>query len=117
MIDYKELNESFKYYSTEVVIKIIDLYLDSYNERIAMLSKNIADKDLEMVKFNAHKFKSVIGNFRAAEPFSLARELEEKASLGVAEGLTDLMEKLQFSTTELFLELTEYRTKLTGENS
>jgi HPt (histidine-containing phosphotransfer) domain-containing protein len=117
MIDYKELDESFKYYSTEVVIKIIDLFLDNHNEYIAMLQKNIADQDLDMVKFNAHKFKSVIGNFRAAEPFSLARELEEKATMGVSEGLTDLMEKLQFSTTELFLELTEYRTMLMEKNS
>ena len=115
MIDYIQLEENFKYYSKDVVIKIIDLYLDSYNERIDTIHKNLRENDLEKLKFNAHSMKGIIANFMDKDSFVIAGKLEAKASQAEIDGLEELFIEFQMLTTNLLLELTNYKEKLNRE--
>jgi HPt (histidine-containing phosphotransfer) domain-containing protein len=112
MIDYIKLEENFRYYSKEVVIKIIDLYLDGYNERIETIHRNLKENDLEKLKFNAHSLKGVISTFMDNDAFALAGELEARAINMEIENLEELFVKLQMAAMQLFLELTVYKEKL-----
>ncbi len=86
MIDKKQFMDNFQYFDNEVILEIINIFIDEYPERMETLKKNIADKDFDQLKFNAHSLKGVVANFVAPEVQELARQLELK---GAHKDLTD----------------------------
>ncbi len=78
MIDKKQFLENFQYFDNEVVLEIINIFIDEYPERMATLRKNIDEKDFDQLKFNAHSLKGVVANFVAPDVQELARKLEMK---------------------------------------
>jgi len=87
MIDKKQFLENFQYFDNEVVLEIINIFIDEYPERMATLRKNIDEEDFDQLKFNAHSLKGVVANFVAPEVQELARQLEIK---GTHKDLTDV---------------------------
>ncbi len=80
MIDKKQFLENFQYFDNEVVLEIINIFIDEYPERMATLRKNIDEKDFDQLKFNAHSLKGVVANFVAPDVQELARKLEMKGT-------------------------------------
>lgn len=105
MIDKKQFLENFQYFDNEVVLEIINIFIDEYPERMETLKRNIDEKDFEQLKFNAHSLKGVVANFVAPEVQELARQLELKGAnkdLSDAESLyKELHEKADFVIQEL----------------
>ncbi len=87
MIDKKQFLENFQYFDNEVILEIINIFIDEYPERMEALRKNIDEKDFDQIKFNAHSLKGVIANFVAPEVQELAKQLEIK---GINKDLTDV---------------------------
>ncbi len=87
MIDKEQFLENFQYFDNEVVLEIINIFINEYPERMATLRKNIDEKDFDQLKFNAHSLKGVIANFVAPQVQELARQLEIK---GANSDLTDV---------------------------
>ncbi len=80
MIDKKQFLENFQYFDNEVVLEIINIFIDEYPERMETLRKNISEKDFDQIRFNAHSLKGVVANFVAPEVQELARQLEIKGT-------------------------------------
>lgn len=107
-IDWAQFNENFQYYDKEVIIEVIDIFLDEYDSRISNLKKNIEEKDFINLAFNAHSFKSVIANYMAPKAYNLTRKIEDLAKNKSMEGIDIIFTELMSETKELILELTNY---------
>lgn len=111
-IDWAQFNENFQYYDKEIIMEIIDIFIDEYDDRIKNLTKNIGEKDYTNLAFNAHSFKSVIGNYMAPNAFELTRKLEELANMGSEAEIPAVFQNLKIVTQELLEELKEYLRKI-----
>jgi len=116
MIDWEEFNNAYKYYGNELVIQIIELFINgdenenspSYNERISSITNAIAQKDYPGIKFHAHSLKGVVANFYDPEPKDLAGILEWMGTQHVNDGLgeevfqllLDLLAKIGVENTD-----------------
>ncbi len=105
MIDKKQFLENFQYFDKEVVLEIINIFINEYPERMETLKKNIDEKDFDQLKFNAHSLKGVVANFVAPEVQELARQLEIKGAnsdlTGVDSLYNELHEKADIAVQEL----------------
>ncbi|MCF8302160.1 MAG: Hpt domain-containing protein [Bacteroidales bacterium] len=77
MIDKEKFTNYYKAFDKEVVLEIINMFIEEYPERFEKLRRNIEDNDFENLQFNAHSLKGVIANFTYTEPHQLAKELED----------------------------------------
>ena len=112
IIDWDQFNDNFQYYDKEIIIEVIDIFINEYDERISNLQKNIDDKDFTKLAFNAHSFKSVIANYMAPKPLELTRKLEEAANKSTEDGIPQIFKDLKSTTNELLMELKDYLQKL-----
>ncbi len=109
MIDREKFESNFVYYGKEVIVQIIDIFLDEFDGRMANLSKNVSERDFNNIKFNAHSLKGTIANFMDPESVALARRLEEMAMNMQVEELDEVMSNLLLASGSLVMELLEYR--------
>lgn len=109
VIDKEKFQENFKYFDKELIVEIIDMFINEHPDRMIQIKKNIEELDMETLKFNAHSFKGVIANFMAELPKLHAKTLEEKAKLNDQNGLNEDYKNLSESTTELLDNLKEIR--------
>lgn len=117
MIDWQKYNETFQWYGKDVEIELIEMLENEFEDRMARISKNVAERDFEQLKFNTHSLKGSIANYHAEEPIVLARELEAKAKESNAEGIDDLCQQLLTSTKTLLDELLAHRQELLEEKA
>ena len=111
IIDWDQFNENFQYYDKEVITEVVNIFLNEYDARISTLQKNIDEKDYTNLAFNAHSFKSVIGNYMASKAYEPARKLEELASNNSEEEILKTFLELKLNTKELYFELLDYLQK------
>ena len=109
LIDKEKFQENFKHFDKELIVEIIDMFIDEHDERMSLIKKNIDESDMDALRFNAHSFKGVIANFMAEIPKSHALSLEEKGKLNDTSGLNDIYDNFLSSTTELIDNLKEIR--------
>ncbi|MBA2340804.1 MAG: response regulator [Pyrinomonadaceae bacterium] len=62
----------------DLVTELIDLFIDDANLRIELLSKALAENDVQAIKREAHSLKGGAGNIGARRMAALSEELEEK---------------------------------------
>ncbi len=109
MIDRKQFKENFQPFDKEIVLEIIDIFIQEYPERMAELEKNINQNDFESLRFNAHSLKGVVANFIVDEPKALAKKLEDQGKGKVKEGNQELFKELKEKTGQLVDELKAIR--------
>lgn len=84
MINREKLKESFEYFDNEIILEIIDIFINEYPDRISKIESDIENKDLVALRFDAHSIKGVIANFqREGGVLDLAAKLEEIAGTAV----------------------------------
>jgi len=105
MIDKKQFLENFQYFDNDVILEIINIFIDEYPERMETLRKNIDEKDSDQIKFNAHSLKGVVANFVAPEVQELARQLEMKGANKDMEDVEVLFKELKEKTGLVIEEL------------
>ncbi len=105
MIDKKQFLENFQYFDNEVILEIINIFIDEYPERMETLRKNIDEKDFDQIKFNAHSLKGVVANFVAPEVQELAKQLELKGTNKDMEDVEDIFNVLKEKTGRVIEEL------------
>lgn len=115
MIDWQKYNETFQWYGKDVEIELIEMLQNEFEDRMAKITKNVAERDFEQLKFNTHSLKGSIANYHAEEPIILARELEAKAKEGISDGIDELCRNLLVSTKTLLDELLAHRQELLDE--
>jgi HPt (histidine-containing phosphotransfer) domain-containing protein len=109
VIDKVQFTKTFQYFDNEIIVEIIDIFLNEYPERIEALSKCIDDVDYDNLKFNSHSIKGVIANFVAAEVEQQAKELEIMGSEKNMDGVNELFASFKISSTTLVDELRELK--------
>ena len=114
MIDRKKFNENFQYFDKEVVIEIIDIFFSEYDERFSNLDKNVADRDFDKLKFNAHSLKGVVANFMDPVTIDLSRKLDESAKYRQEAGLSELYLELKSACESLLAELLAIKKEITS---
>ena len=107
-IDWDQFNENFQYYDKEIIVEIINLFIEEYDGRINKLQKNIDEKDFVNLAFNAHSFKSVISNYMSPKAYELACKLEDAAKTGSENEISVIFPELMVISKELLLELKDY---------
>ena len=105
MIDKKQFLENFQYFDNEIVVEIINIFIDEYPDRMETLRKNIDEKDFDQIKFNAHSLKGVVANFVAPEVQELARQLEVKGTNKDMKDVEELFNRLKEKTGQVIEEL------------
>ncbi len=101
--------ENFQYFDKEIVVDIINIFIEEYPERMATLKKNIEEKNFKELGFNAHSIKGVIANFVAPEPQELAKQLEMKGKNNDGENIEDIFAQLKEKGDILIEELKELK--------
>lgn len=111
IIDWEQFNENFQYYDKTIIREVIDIFVDEYDDRIRNMKKNIEEKDFTNLTFNAHSFKSVIGNYMAPRAYEITRRLEESAKNNPGEATHEIFIDMCAATHELLTELKDYLQK------
>jgi HPt (histidine-containing phosphotransfer) domain-containing protein len=114
MINLENFNENFKYYGNDVVVQIIDMFVEDHQEDLKMIGQNISNKDYLSLRFNAHHLRGSIANFMDAEATELTRRLEEMGETKTNEGLEETYTELQSAAQILLKELLNHRKKITS---
>ncbi len=111
MINKELFVENFSFFDKEVVLEIMDIFINEYPERIKTLELNIKNKDSKSINFNAHSLKGVIANFVDEETRELAKELEFKGKDANFDGIDELFQKVKLNGEILINDLKELREK------
>ncbi len=109
IIEKDRFRENFQYFDKEVVLEIINIFIDEYPERILSIRKNIDQKDFDQLRFNAHSLKGVVANFIAPEVQDTARTLEMKGTNKDLEDIDELYAVLKEKADIMVEELTELK--------
>jgi HPt (histidine-containing phosphotransfer) domain-containing protein len=109
IIDWEQFNENFQYYDKETIGLVIENFLEESEERLCKMEKNINDLDFANLSFNAHSFKSVVGNFMAPKPYEVCRKLEELANQKSEMSIQTVFSELKTLTAGLISELMDYQ--------
>ena len=115
MIDRIKFNDQLlNPYGKELVVQIIDIFFSEYGERFENLKHNIANKEFDQLKFNAHSFKGVVGNFMDPTVSGLSQTLDAMARERHESGLEQVYADLEKSTMNLIEQLKAIREELTS---
>jgi len=109
IINKEQFQENFKYFDKEIIVEIIDLFVNEFDERMEKLKDCIERSDRENLRFNAHSLKGVIANFVAEEPHQLAKSLEDTALEKDQAELNNIYHSLYASTSMMVDELKDIR--------
>ncbi len=112
VIDWEQFNDNFQYYDKSIILEVINIFFEEYDDRIATLQKNINENDFASLAFNAHSLKSVIANYMAPSAYECTRKLEELAKNNSGDGIKEVFSQLKSTTQELIHELGDYVQKL-----
>ena len=114
MIDRKEFIDTFCLSDKELVVDLIDIFLSGYEERFREIRKNVAEKDFEKLRFNAHKLKGGIAIFQDTISTDLSKKLTEMAKNRIDAGLDQAFADLEKSTILLLEEMNIIKQEFTS---
>jgi len=105
IVNIDTFNETFQYFDKEIVIEIIDIFINEYPERMSNIKQAIDTNDFPGLKFHAHSIKGVVANFMVPHVQELAKKLEmagaEQNLNGVKELFSEFNEQCQLLVDDL----------------
>ncbi len=124
MINWEEFNSFYQPLGNELIIEIIDMFLDgdkyqsplspSYDEMIIEFKRNVDEKDFQKILLDAHYMRQIFSTFCDMESSQIARNMREMARSEIDTGLTEEFEKVKIAADKLVTELREYSKTLTA---
>jgi HPt (histidine-containing phosphotransfer) domain-containing protein len=117
MINLENFNENFKYYGNDVVVQIIDMFVEDHQEDLKMINQNINNKDFLSLRFNAHHLKGSIANFMDPVTTELTSKLEEMGETKTEDGLVETFDELQSAAKVLLKELLKHRKQIVSQET
>jgi hypothetical protein len=112
MINWEEFNNMFQYYGNDIVIEIINMFEEEYDERFDALKKSIDKLDFREIQNNRRYIKGLLVNFCDPVPVEASYRLKEIVNAETSVGLTQEFDKLKIAADKLLIELREYRKTL-----
>jgi HPt (histidine-containing phosphotransfer) domain-containing protein len=109
IIEKDRFQENFQYFDKEIVLEIINIFIDEYPDRMNSIKENIDQKDFDQLRFNAHSLKGVVANFIAPEVQMLARTMEMKGTDKDLQDIDALYDELREKADAMVKELAELK--------
>lgn len=109
IIEKERFQENFQYFDKEVVLEIINIFIDEYPDRMNSIKENIDQEDYDQLRFNAHSLKGVVANFIAPEVQVLARTMEMKGNNKDMQDINALYDELREKADVMIEELAELK--------
>jgi HPt (histidine-containing phosphotransfer) domain-containing protein len=109
IIEKDRFQENFQYFDKEVVLEIINIFIDEYPERMNSIKENIEQEDFDQLRFNAHSLKGVVANFIAPEVQALAKSMEMKGTNKDMQDINPLYDELKVKADVMVEELAELK--------
>ena len=114
MIDKVQYQECFQYFDNEIIVEVIDMFVEETPHLMSSIIRNIDNKDFESLTTNIAKLKGSVINFCDPVSPDQARKLEKMTSGKIEEGVRELIHQLRFSLDHLTSELLQIRNALTN---
>ena len=105
--DQQELYSRFNQ-QTELVKKIIQLFINQVPQRVDQLRQFMLQQDCEGAAFQAHSIKGACGSIAAPALQQLCHQINELADQGKGAELPTLVESLDYEASELLARLHSY---------
>jgi hypothetical protein len=109
MIDKNSFKEQYDKFDKEVVVEIIDIFINEYKGRLKAIHDGIVLLDFHRIFSNGLAIKGILANFFDNNAHSLAWQLEHKGKDKDISGLMEDFEKLTHAVEGLVEELKEIR--------
>jgi len=109
VIDKQLFDDTFQYFDNEIVVEIIDIFLNEYNDRLTTIKSSIDTKNFEDLKFHGHSLKGVVANFAAPSVQSVAKIMEDRGINAEDTNLIEDFAELEKLVLELADDLKEIR--------
>ena len=100
VIDVKELLDRTDN-DWELIEELLDIYLESYDEKLENIRFAVKENDNENLRISAHDLKGSSANISAKNVYQLAYKLEEIGAENKMENAKDILNNLERSLTEL----------------
>ncbi|MFZ4545805.1 MAG: hypothetical protein ACOYN4_00140 [Bacteroidales bacterium] len=113
MINWEEFNSFYQYFDNEVIIEIVDLFLEEYEGKMETLKKSIDELYFEEIQRNLSSIRGIIRNFYDPVADAASNRLKEMGYSETSVGITEEFEKFKIAADKLVIELQEYRKTLT----
>lgn len=113
VIDKQLFEDTFQYFDNEIVVEIIDIFLNEYLDRLKTIKESIKVSDFEKIKFSGHSLKGVVSNFAAPTVQAVAKKIEDQGTTGEDVNLANDFIELEKLTLELADDLKEIRGNFT----
>lgn len=110
-IDRNEFNQNLGGLPGEIIIEILDIFFDEYDERMSSLKAAIDHRDFENIASIAHKLKGSVGQLYAVNLKETAQLMVDKGRSADASGLDDIFNEFENGMKTLYHELKEMRTE------
>jgi len=105
MINWEKFNENFKHYGDEVMVQIIDMFIDDHRDDLKSIDLAIQSRDYPNLKFFAHHLKGSVATFMDPTTIELTRKLEEMGDTKKDQGAHDTFMELKSALNSLLQEL------------
>ncbi len=119
MINKQEFLETYNYIDNEVLVEIIDIFLNEHESRIGKLYSDVKTGDYKALRYDAHAMKGVIANFYAKPAWEIAKTLEDTGSKLIedpaaydAHSLTEMVDTLNSHVHAMAVQLKEIKEEL-----
>ena len=97
-----------KYYDKEIVVQVIDMFLEQYPSRLSDLQADISEMDFYKIDNHAHSLKGEV-TYMSAELADIARRLEFKGKERDSSGVQELLDTLAAGIPALANELMDLK--------
>ncbi len=111
MIHKETFDSVYEGFDDEIIVDIIDTFLDEFEERIETIRKAVADRDFDVIHKATHKLKGSFGAFYATEEVELANTLMNKGKNNDDSEIDSLLEEFLKNSLALKQEIIELRAK------
>lgn len=108
MMNREKFRENFSHYDRNVVVLVIDIFLEEHTETLNELQRCIHEQDFESLRFKAHNLKGTVA-YMSSELAALSLELETLGREKKPDGLQQTYDLLKKGVLELVEEMKEVR--------
>ena len=94
MIDAEKIQQMIGLVGRETVANLLDTYTHTTDETLAHLRTAVSSKDVEQIRFHAHRLKGSSGTLGFLRVYALCKELEDHTKDSSLEGVYDALTRI-----------------------
>ncbi len=109
MINKEIFEMTYGSFDKEIIVEILDIFINEHEDRFAEMDKNLADGDFALLGANAHGLKGSIAQLFAEEEKAIAQEVESMGKQNISEGIEEKYKAMREACDRLVEEVQAYK--------